>query len=333
MASPETIHSLAVAHAIALSRYSSGEVRKILALLHRTEESVLERLRKADPDSAKGARLQELLDDLQAIQKEGWALIEARLNGSVDELAAAEAEFARRLVGAGQEVRATLGPTPSPAQLIAAVRARPFQGRLLSEWLQHQDETVAARVRDTVRQGFVEGRPTADIVRELTGTRAAEYKDGVLAGSRRGVETLVRTSLTHTANVAAQTTYGGLGVERYQYVATLDQATTILCGSLHGQTFPVGSGPMPPRHPGCRSTTIPVVGAIKGIKQLELPSYEAWLRRQSRAVQEDVLGVTKARLFRDGKLPLTRFVDRRERVLSLSELRRADAGAFEAAGL
>ena len=62
-------------------------------------------------------------------------------------------------------------------------------------------------------------------------------------------------------------------------------------------------------------------------------SYQQWLGRQSRAFQDDVLGPTRARLFRDGNLTLDRFVNRRGDELTLSELARRDAAAFRAAGL
>ena len=61
--------------------------------------------------------------------------------------------------------------------------------------------------------------------------------------------------------------------------------------------------------------------------------YETWLRRQSAAFQDDVLGKTKGRLFRRGDLPLDRFVDRLDAEKTLAELAKSDASAFELAGL
>lgn len=62
-------------------------------------------------------------------------------------------------------------------------------------------------------------------------------------------------------------------------------------------------------------------------------NYEQFLRRQSREFQNEVLGVTKARLFRRGGLTLDRFVDRRGDELTLQQLARTDAEAFRRAGL
>lgn len=62
-------------------------------------------------------------------------------------------------------------------------------------------------------------------------------------------------------------------------------------------------------------------------------TYEPWLRSQSIAFQEEVLGKAKAKLFREGNLPLDRFVDRNGNELTLKQLAVKEREAFEAAGL
>lgn len=49
-------------------------------------------------------------------------------------------------------------------------------------------------------------------------------------------------------------------------------------------------------------------------------NYNDWLKRQSQQFQEEVLGVTKARLFREGRVTLDQFVDRRGNELTLAQL-------------
>jgi len=63
-------------------------------------------------------------------------------------------------------------------------------------------------------------------------------------------------------------------------------------------------------------------------------TYQTWLKKQSNAFQEEVLGTTKAKLFRNGGLTLDKFVDLRSgREFTLDELARKHADAFRAAGL
>lgn len=62
-------------------------------------------------------------------------------------------------------------------------------------------------------------------------------------------------------------------------------------------------------------------------------TYQKWLEGQSKTFQDDVLGVTKAKLFRDGGLKLDRYIDRNGNELSLAQLATREADAFRAAGL
>lgn len=103
-----------------------------------------------------------------------------------------------------------------------------------------------------------------------------------------------------------------------------------ICAGLDGQVFPVDSGPRPPAHPNCRSTTVPVVPSISaigrryGISLNDIPegtrasmdgqvaagtTFGAWLRKQPVDLQNEVLGVAKGKLFRRGVVPIERFVD------------------------
>jgi hypothetical protein len=62
-------------------------------------------------------------------------------------------------------------------------------------------------------------------------------------------------------------------------------------------------------------------------------TYGEWLKRQPADVVDDVMGKTKSKLFREGNLPIDRFVDDKGKVLSLDELRVREAAAFERAGI
>lgn len=61
-------------------------------------------------------------------------------------------------------------------------------------------------------------------------------------------------------------------------------------------------------------------------------TYDQWLRTQSEEFQNDVLGITKAKLFRAG-MKLDKFIDRKGDEINLAQLAKKDAQAFIAAGL
>lgn len=62
-------------------------------------------------------------------------------------------------------------------------------------------------------------------------------------------------------------------------------------------------------------------------------TYQAWLRSQSAAKQDEILGKAKGRLFRLGRLDLRRFVNHNRREFTLRELVIREEEAFRRAGL
>lgn len=63
-------------------------------------------------------------------------------------------------------------------------------------------------------------------------------------------------------------------------------------------------------------------------------TYQQWLKRQPASFQDDVLGITKGRLFRQGGLSLDSFVDSVTfKELTLADLARTEAAIFESIGL
>lgn len=62
-------------------------------------------------------------------------------------------------------------------------------------------------------------------------------------------------------------------------------------------------------------------------------TYGDWLKRQSAANQDDILGPTRGALFRRGGLSIDKFVDRDGAQLTLAQLAKRHASAFKRAGL
>ena len=335
-ASPEAIHDLAVHHRIALNRYSNAVVRRVLALVRRVEESILARLTEADLTDLNRARLEQTLEELRRIEAQGWQAIDQRLLTDLDALAENELDFGTRLAQAAGATRVEImSGRPSLTQVIAAARARPFSGRVLKDWLKDAEEGQARRVREIIRQGVVEGQTIDQMVRAIRGTRAAQYRDGALETSRRSAETMVRTAITHVANVAHQQVFEANAdvITGVIWTSTLDGRTSNVCMARSERVYPLNSGPRPPAHPNCRSVMRPQIAPIPGVTPFEPKSYGQWLKGQSAEIQDDILGPKRGALFRRGGLALDRFVDHAGKTLTLAQLRSRDAAAFRRAGL
>ena len=247
-------------------------------------------------------------------------------------------------------------------QAYAAALSRPFQGRLLQSWAQAIEPTRMQAIRNKVRDGVLQGRPTSQIVQDVRGTRAKGYEDGIINRGRIEVEAVVRTAVSHTAASARDEFYNANTdvIAALKWVSTLDLRTSEMCRIRDGKKYSVDHKPVghsipwlqgPGRlHWRCRSSSAPITKSFRelGIDIDELPpserasmdgqvpedmSYGDWLQKQSAQRQDEVVGPTRGKLMRAGQLPFDSFYNSRGDWIDLDTLRARDAAAFTRAGL
>ena len=349
MTTNEEIRDRAIAHQVYLLRYQAQIVRKVTEILQEVETDIKAQLAEINTES----RTQELeaqLTGIQALIEASWASVTRELATELPALAEYEASHQDAVLQESSPVRLDT-ILPAPETLIAAVESKPFEGKLLSEWIDRLQEDSFIRIRDAVRMGVVEGQTYDQITKRVVGTKALKYSDGVLAINYRQAQALVATAVSHTTNEARQTFYVRNEdlIKGVQWISTLDARTTPVCQSRDGKIYPVDSGPRPPAHIRCRSTTAPVLKSWKelGLKERDIPpgtrasmdgqvpeaeTYQTWLKKKSPAFQDDVLGPTRGKLFREG-MALDRFVDQSGKEYTLKQLKSKDATLFKRAGI
>jgi SPP1 gp7 family putative phage head morphogenesis protein len=338
---------------VELERYKRGVIVRVLNLLARLEEDLVKRMASLDPTEVapryKQARLTRLLAEMATLVDTYGAALEQDVLPDLTQLAKDEAAFGVRMFNGVIPV-AVETVVPAAVTLQAAVMSRPFQGKLLKEWVRDHAPAVRMRLRGVIRQGVAEGQTIDQMVRAVRGTAASQYTDGVMAINRRGAEAMVRTAVQHTVSSAREITYEANAdlIKGVRMVATLDGRTTLFCMAIDGKVFPQGKGPRPPFHVSCRTSSVPVLKSWKemGIDLKEAPegtrasmdgqvaaetTYNSWLRGRPAAFQDDVLGATKGALYRRGGLSIDKFVDNSGKAYSLDELRRREPAAFEKA--
>ena len=327
MTTNDDLFDKAISHQIGLLRFSNSLTREIIKLLNETEEDLITKILKTD--GATKEQLEKLLLEIKELNAQVFSSAGQHLRKELVEFSVYESTYQIAAVSTAVGVQMN---KPNIAQLKAVVSDTPFQGRYLKEWLKGMEEARYRRVRDQIRIGYIEGESISSIVRRVKGTRRAKYKDGVLEVSRRDAETIVRTAVNHIATTASEITYKE-NIELFkgvQWVSILDGKTTHICASRDGNIYEIGVGPRTPAHPRCRSIMVPV---LKGVPMPKRLNYGPWLRKQPVSFQDDVLGVTKGRLFRKGGLSIDKFVDDRGKVLTLTQLADRESKAFASAGI
>ena len=198
------------------------------------------------------------------------------------------------------------------------------------------------RIKDVVKRGMIDNlavNKIADNVGRSIDLPSAQLK------------TLSRTAITETSSNISNATYklNEDVIDGYQYVATLDSRTSLICSNLDGKVFRLGDkgGVRPPQHFNCRSTTIPIVkshedlmntkssriskrrlsrvkGGTRASFNGQVPSkvkFEDFFKQQDDNFKLAVLGNRRrVEIFNTGKLKFSQFSTRDGKLVSISRL-------------
>ncbi|WP_444946442.1 minor capsid protein [Microbulbifer sp. VTAC004] len=352
----EALATSSTRHAVYLERLKSGEVNQFAAFLQQIDRSIKQRLSSHDLTEFSRARLERLLTAVDSDLSEIFSKYYDQLAGHLLDLAEYESEFEVRnlqtaLIAGIETV------IPAPAQVRAAVLSTPLSvrgpdgGQLIEPFIKDWTSSERKRVTGAIRQGFFEGQTTLQIIRNVRGSKANKYRDGILAITQRNADAVVRTAIAHTATTARMETLQNNAdlLEGMRWVSTLDSRTSSQCRSLDNEVFPLDKGPRPPVHIRCRSTVIAVLkeryralseGATRASKGGYVDAsltYYQWLKKQPLSFIQDAIGPTRAKLLIEGGLTAERFaalnLGRNFKPLTLAEMKLKEPIAFERAGL
>jgi SPP1 gp7 family putative phage head morphogenesis protein len=349
----EEVRDRLITHLAGLERVASGQVRRAINFLRREVEPDLlaavrkhaARLKSRGTGAVTTKRFSMMLAEVREIIRNGSLQLAGDVDRELRELTRVELGFANRMMADSMPGRIGVSFSLPPARsIVSIVRKQPFLGRHLRDWFGEQSRATQSELRRRLTLGIIEGDTLPQLIGRIRGTAANGFRDGIIAASRRHTEAIVRTANNHVGNRTREEFYAENSdiVEKVQFVAVLDDRTTIECAALDGTTWSVGEGPIPPIHHNCRSQRIPIVSAWESLGIPAPPagvraavdgvapattSYGQWLRDQSVARQDEVLGATRARLFRAGKLTDSKgnldhrkLIDQRYRPLTVKEI-------------
>ncbi|NAN50832.1 phage head morphogenesis protein [Pseudomonas protegens] len=361
MAANQAILDATIRHAVFLEQLKSGEVEKFGPFLKEIDRSIRDRLARTDLTEYTARRLEVLLQEVDSLLLGIFDRYSEKLNLDLVDIANYEAQFeATSLTRAAPVGVSFEAAVPGAAAIRTAILSNPLSvrgvdgGKLLKSFIDGFTATERQRLTGAIRQGFFEGQTNFQIIKNIRGTKALNYNDGILATTNRNAGAIVRTAVQHVATQARMETLKENPdvVQAVEWVSTLDSKTTPQCRTLDKRRFKLTEGPRPPIHINCRSTVVAVtrfsvlfakdatrasVGG-DGPQQVRADlSYYEWLKQQPSAFQDKAIGPKRARLLREGGLSVERFaelqLDRNFTPLNLTQMRALEPLAFERAGL
>lgn len=217
----------------------------------------------------------------------------------------------------------------SPKLLKALVDDTLVNGAPIREWWTRQTQDLVQAFTDQMRQGMLRGENVAQL------TSRVKPLEGV---AERNAETLVRTSAMAVNNAAQVATYAENAdvLKALQWCATLDPRTCLGCGVEDGEQWePDDSTHMvPPLHWNCRCVVVPITKLWDDLG-IEPPAgkratidgpidknttWESWVKGLSEERQSEILGPSRLKLWKAGKLTISDLVDQRGNTLTLEQL-------------
>lgn len=254
---------------------------------------------------------------------------------------------------------------PNGEKLWSKAKKTPLAGGALVENLFQQIPMIARqKVEYAIRDGINSGQTNQEIIKRIRGyDKTIDGKkvhfDGILDQSKSEIDSLVRTTRSHVAQQTNSAVYDELGFEYEKFLATLDGRTSKQCASLDQSIYKRSEPhPVPPLHRHCRSVMVPVrkdgelIGRrpyvaddrkVKDIPKDERggivgqvnanTSFKDWFARQDAKFQEQWLGTSRYKLYKDGGFNIDKFVDPDGQMYTLNELKKLDAQTFREVGL
>ena len=326
-----------VRHLIGLERLENGLARDFIKTLRLKDKAFLKEFSSglAEITSANLTKRQlnqaltTLERSLRVINTEAYAGLLEHINSEFVELVGYEANFTKNMTT--DALRAFGVKTPE-FQDMAKTKAEYIVANHLvvnetvAGWVHGMQDARLNAIMRTVKNGIIEDETFNEIYRRVNGKKGDMFK------AMRSVETFTRTGVT-SVTTAGRGEFLNVNQKYFkgeQWISVLDGRTSPVCQSRAGNVYPIGIGPRPPAHFKCRSVTVPV---SQDSPPAEKVNYGDWIVKQPVAIQNEALGITRAKLLRKGGLSHEKLFKRDDQFITLKELKTRESSIFDKAGL
>src|SRR5690606_21096934 len=129
----------------------------------------------------------------------------------------------------------------------------PWLGENYSARIWANRDKLVRELQTKLTQAFIRGEGVAQTAKDLAERMQVTYTSA---------ERIVRTESSFVTHQATWESYKASGVvDKYEYLATLDDRTSEICRDMDGKVFRLSEKQVginyPPLHPNCRSTVVP----------------------------------------------------------------------------
>ena len=128
----------------------------------------------------------------------------------------------------------------------------PWSGKNYSSRLWANRTKLKDKVQEQIVQATIQGKDLRQCIKDVSETMEA---------TREVTKRLINTEHAYACSQGDLKMYEEFGIDKYEYVATLDSKTSNICRGLDGKVYKrseaISGVNFPPMHPHCRSTTVP----------------------------------------------------------------------------
>lgn len=341
------------AHHILILQYVSGlnkKYRKIIAQYNsKLTDLIASLLVRANTKNTRTKNWTNFEEKLKELRKSMFSEIKSDFKKEVSSLRKREREY---LLGLFSEVCPVMKQWNSFD--LRETASELLFGYTTDQRFSIMESSDLKRITFKMRSMFLSGYDAQAITNAIIGVASLGYAGSIVGTTMSYMNTNINTIISGISEHELEDfTRSNSDVIEYEvFVAVLDSKTTMRCAESDGMFWKLDEGLFPPLHEFCRSRRYPLINGMAlvdgrffymkdgdGYSKMILNqaekanwvakniggnpqkyTYEDFLRNQSRAFQERMLGKTKAKLFRDGKLGLQNFIDSSGNVLTLDEL-------------
>lgn len=321
-------------HSLELQRLSAHESAEAEAILRELERELRTLLNSRTLNEATKREIAELVKQAATAIDARYATVAGTLDTHGLVVLVSE-----RTVEAMQAMGAVKNVT---AETLASLAKNVLiDGAPSADWWDRQAENTAFKFAAQVRQGVINGETNERIVQRIVGKGG---EPGIMDVARRNARALVHSSVMTAANDARLATFrkNARFIKGVRWIATLDGHVCPRCAAMDGQAWALDGQKLtgtkvefqaPPIHwndrcvlspiPKSEADTGPTIGARASSEGpvAANTTFQQFLKRQSPAFIDKVLGKQRAALFEAGKITVRDLVSATGRELTLDELR------------